>query len=45
VGLRDRQTHRGDRSRSNHADHLLSLKIERWCVDALRSLTERLGIN
>jgi hypothetical protein len=27
------------------ADHLLSLKIERSCADALRSLIERLGIN
>ena len=27
------------------ADHLLSLKIERSCADALRSLIEQLGIN
>ena len=27
------------------ADHLLSLKIERSCADALRSLMERLGID
>jgi NAD-dependent SIR2 family protein deacetylase len=27
------------------ADHLFSLKIERSCADALRSLIEQLGIN